>query len=50
MQILARLYDKALKAQGRKLTIVAATSGDTGGAAVEAFRGSANARHAGAVS
>jgi threonine synthase len=44
MQILARLYDKALKAQGRHLTIVAATSGDTGGAAVEAFRGAANAR------
>jgi threonine synthase len=44
MQILARLYDKALKAQGRRLTIVAATSGDTGGAAVEAFRGASNAR------
>jgi threonine synthase len=44
MQILARLYDKALKAQGRHLTIVAATSGDTGGAAVEAFRGASNAR------
>jgi threonine synthase len=44
MQILAKLYDKALKAQGRSLTIVAATSGDTGGAAVEAFRGAANAR------
>jgi threonine synthase len=44
MQILARLYDKALKAQGRRMTIVAATSGDTGGAAVEAFRGASNAR------
>jgi threonine synthase len=44
MQILARLYDKALKAQDRHLTIVAATSGDTGGAAVEAFRGASNAR------
>ena len=44
MQILARLYDTALKAQGRHLTIVAATSGDTGGAAVEAFRGASNAR------
>jgi threonine synthase len=44
MQILARLYDKALKARGRHLTIVAATSGDTGGAAVEAFRGASNAR------
>jgi threonine synthase len=44
MQILARLYDRALKAQGRHLTIIAATSGDTGGAAVEAFRGASNAR------
>ena len=44
MQILARLYDKALKQQNRHLTIVAATSGDTGGAAVEAFRGASNAR------
>ena len=44
MQILARLYDKALTAQGRHLTIVAATSGDTGGAAVEAFRGASHAR------
>src|SRR3954464_3083788 len=39
MQLLARLYDHVLKAKGRKLTIVCATSGDTGGAAVEAFRG-----------
>jgi threonine synthase len=44
MQILARLYDKALKQQGRHMTIVAATSGDTGGAAIEAFRGASNAR------
>ncbi|MEI9890825.1 MAG: threonine synthase [Caulobacteraceae bacterium] len=43
MQILARLYDKALKQQDRRLTIIAATSGDTGGAAVEAFRGASNA-------
>ncbi len=40
MQILAQLYDLELERQGRRLTIVAATSGDTGGAAVEAFRGS----------
>jgi threonine synthase len=44
MQLLARLYDHVLGAQGRRLTIVCATSGDTGGAAVEAFRGSANIR------
>ncbi len=39
MQILARLYDHLLSAQGRTQTILCATSGDTGGAAVEAFRG-----------
>ena len=44
MQILARLYDHALAARARTLTIVCATSGDTGGAAVEAFAGRANAR------
>jgi threonine synthase len=44
MQLLGRLYDHALSKQGRTMTIVAATSGDTGGAAVEAFRGRSNAR------
>jgi len=44
MQILARLYDHVLAERGRVLTIVCATSGDTGGAAVEAFAGRANAR------
>jgi threonine synthase len=44
LQLLGRLYDHALKAQHRRLTIVCATSGDTGGAAVEAFRGRANVR------
>jgi threonine synthase len=39
MQLLARLYDHLLAAQGRSQTILCATSGDTGGAAVEAFRG-----------
>jgi threonine synthase len=39
MQILARLFDHALKGKGRRLTIVGATSGDTGSAAIEAFRG-----------
>ena len=42
MQLLARLYDHALGARGRTATIVVATSGDTGGAAVEAFRGRKN--------
>ena len=39
MQLLARLIDHVLAARGERTTIVAATSGDTGGAAVEAFRG-----------
>ncbi len=42
MQILARLYDHILGRKGRKQTILCATSGDTGGAAVEAFRGAKN--------
>ncbi len=44
MQMLARLYDRALARRGETMTIVAATSGDTGGAAVEAFRGSKHVR------
>ena len=44
MQLLARLYDHVLESRGRTLTIVCATSGDTGGAAVEAFRGASHAR------
>jgi threonine synthase len=39
MQLLGRLMDHALAARGERTTIVVATSGDTGGAAVEAFRG-----------
>lgn len=41
MQLLARLMDHVLKQRGRRATIVGATSGDTGGAAIEAFRGRA---------
>src|SRR5262245_57045521 len=41
MQLLARLMDHALAGRGERTTIAVATSGDTGGAAVEAFRGSA---------
>ncbi len=37
MQLLARLMDHALAARRERRTIVVATSGDTGGAAVEAF-------------
>jgi threonine synthase len=40
MQLLARLMERVLAARGERVTIVAATSGDTGGAAIEAFRGS----------
>ena len=43
MQLLSRLMDHALEARGERTTIVVATSGDTGGAAVEAFRGRARA-------
>ncbi|HKM88122.1 MAG TPA: threonine synthase [Xanthobacteraceae bacterium] len=38
MQLLARLMNHVLAARGERRTIVVATSGDTGGAAVEAFR------------
>ncbi|MGQ0456428.1 MAG: threonine synthase [Hyphomicrobium sp.] len=40
MQLLARLMDDVLERRGRRATIVGATSGDTGGAAIEAFRSS----------
>lgn len=40
MQLLARLMDHVLAKRGARATIVGATSGDTGGAAVEAFRSS----------
>jgi threonine synthase len=43
MQLLARMMDWALARRGTRATIVGATSGDTGGAAIEAFRSS---RHA----
>lgn len=39
MQLLARLMDHVLAERGERATIVGATSGDTGGAAIEAFRG-----------
>jgi threonine synthase len=40
MQLVARLVDRVLAARGQRVTVVGATSGDTGGAAIEAFRGS----------
>ncbi|MFG1375901.1 threonine synthase [Xanthobacter autotrophicus] len=38
MQLLARLMDHVLASRGSRATIVGATSGDTGSAAIEAFR------------
>ncbi|MBW8445624.1 MAG: threonine synthase [Arenimonas sp.] len=42
MQLLARLMDHALAQRGERATIVGATSGDTGGAAIDAFAGRAS--------
>jgi threonine synthase len=41
MQLLARLMDYVLEKRGQRATIVGATSGDTGGAAIDAFAGRA---------
>jgi len=38
MQLIAPLYDYALSARNQRLTVICATSGDTGGAAVEALK------------
>lgn len=42
MQLIAQLFQIALKRSGQRITIVGATSGDTGSAAIEAFRGIEN--------
>ncbi|MDR1828140.1 MAG: threonine synthase [Methylobacteriaceae bacterium] len=39
MQLLGRMMNSVLEKENRHATIVGATSGDTGGAAIEAFRG-----------
>jgi len=39
MQLIAQLFQIALARSGQRITIVGATSGDTGSAAIEAFRG-----------
>ncbi len=39
MQLLARLMDYVLKTRGERATVIGATSGDTGAAAIEAFGG-----------
>lgn len=38
LQLLGRLFDHVLSKKGQRVTIVGATSGDTGSAAIEAFR------------
>jgi threonine synthase len=43
LQLLGQLYTKILKRSGRRVTIVGATSGDTGSAAIEAFKNSPHA-------
>src|SRR5690606_19991590 len=44
MQVLGEFFEHALTETGRRVTIVGATSGDTGGAAIEAFRGKERVR------
>ena len=39
MQLIGQLFQKALSRHNKQVTIVGATSGDTGSAAIEAFRG-----------
>lgn len=39
MQLIAQLFEIVLKRSGQRVTIVGATSGDTGSAAIEAFKG-----------
>ena len=39
MQLIGQMFQAALKRSGERVTIVGATSGDTGSAAIEAFRG-----------
>ncbi len=41
MQVIGRMFDHVLQRDGRRVTIVGATSGDTGSAAIEACRGRA---------
>ncbi|MCC5974605.1 MAG: threonine synthase [Rubellimicrobium sp.] len=42
MQLIGQLFQEALSRSGERITIVGATSGDTGSAAIEAFRGLSN--------
>ena len=42
MQLIGQFFQEVLSRRGERITIVGATSGDTGSAAIEAFRGLAN--------
>ena len=42
LQLIGQMFDRVLARRGERVTIVGATSGDTGSAAMEAFRGSEN--------
>jgi threonine synthase len=42
MQLIGQMFQAALAENGQRVTIVGATSGDTGSAAIEAFRGLSN--------
>ena len=39
MQLIGQMFEVALRRSGKRVTIVGATSGDTGSAAIEAFKG-----------
>lgn len=39
MQLVGRFFEASLKRRGKRATVIGATSGDTGSAAMEAFRG-----------
>ena len=41
MQLIGQFFEASLRRSGKRITIVGATSGDTGSAAIEAFRGAA---------
>lgn len=42
MQLIGQMFQASLSRSGKRITIVGATSGDTGSAAIEAFRGLTN--------
>lgn len=42
LQLVGRLFDEVLRAKGQRVTIVGATSGDTGSAAIDGVKGCAN--------